>query len=166
MRVHHALAAEHPGLLTIIAPRHPARGEEIANGWPRRALGEAPPGGSGIWIADTLGEMGLLYRLCPIVFVGCSLAVGGGHNPLEPARLGCAVAMGPMTANCTEAVDILRAAGALQTVADEEALRTWVDAMLRDPARVQAMGTAGIAAASASAGLPALLAQMLLDLAG
>ncbi len=166
MRIHHALAADHPGLLTIISPRHPDRGAEIAEGWPRRGLAQDPPAEGGIWIADTLGEMGLLFRLSPIVFVGCSLAVGGGHNPLEPARLGCAVAMGPMTANCSEAVEILSDAGALQTVADENALRDWVNALLRDPARVQTMGVAGMSAASASAELPARLAQMLLDLAG
>jgi 3-deoxy-D-manno-octulosonic-acid transferase len=163
-RVHEALARLHPGLITIIAPRHPERGEEIAEGAPRRALGQDPPPGGGVWVADTLGEMGLLFRLSPIVFVGCSLAVGGGHNPLEPARLGCAVAMGPMVANCIEAVEVLRAAGALESVADEDALRNWVETMLAASERVAGMGQAGIAAASATADLPAQVAQMLLGL--
>ena len=61
----------------------------------RRAAGELPPAEAGVWVVDTLGEMGLWYRLAPIVFVGRSLLPpGGGQNPLEPARLGCAIAVG------------------------------------------------------------------------
>ena len=91
----------HPGLLTIIAPRHPDRGPALAAelNAPRRAAGQDPPSDAGIWIADTMGELGLWYRLAPIAFVGRSLiAPGGGQNPLEPARLGCAIAVGPYTA--------------------------------------------------------------------
>lgn len=168
--VHQTLAARHPGLLTIIAPRHPERGAEIAAeiagvSVTRRSLGEDPPE-TGIWIADTLGELGLLYRLSPIVFVGRSLAVGGGQNPIEPARLGCAVSVGPMTGNFVEAVVTLQAAGALEVVPDAGALGLWVDAMLRDPIRRAAMGAAGMQAASRTAELPLQVATRLLDLAG
>jgi len=104
------LAPAHPGLVTIIAPRHPERGAALAAalGASRRSAGEDPPA-SGIWLADTLDELGLLYRLAPIVFVGKSLTSGGGQNPLEPARLGCAVAAGPMMDNHAEAVAALTA---------------------------------------------------------
>ena len=60
---------------------------------------------------------------------------GGGQNPLEPARLGCAIAVGPHTGNFTDHVAMLRAAGALTVVRDAAELARWVDAMLRDPAR-------------------------------
>lgn len=167
--VHHTLAPAHPGLLTILVPRHPERGAAIAGeadgiALRRRALGEAPPG-QGIWLADTLGELGLWYRLAGIVFVGRSLlGPGGGQNPLEPARLGCAVAVGLHTGNFTEAVGTLEAAGALTRVADAPALAAWVAAMLADPARRAASGEAGAAAAASCADLPRRTAEALLDL--
>jgi 3-deoxy-D-manno-octulosonic-acid transferase len=142
--VHHALAKHHPGLLTIVAPRHPERGTAIAaDAAPlpvcRRSKGEAPPR-EGIWIADTLGEMGLLYRLARIVFVGRSLIPpGGGQNPLEPARLGCAIAAGPHTANFAEHVALLRQADALEVVTDARDLTGFVAAKLADPDAARAM---------------------------
>ncbi len=164
-QVHRALAAAHPGLLTIVAPRHPERGAAIAAalGAPRRAAEQDP--GAGVWVADTLGELGLLYRLAPLAFVGRSLTGQGGQNPLEPARLGCAVAVGPHTGNFAEAVRALETAGALTRVADAGELARWVDAMLRDPGRRRAAGTAACAAARGAAGLPERTAAALLSLA-
>jgi 3-deoxy-D-manno-octulosonic-acid transferase len=173
---HRALAPAHPGLLTILVPRHPERGAEIAaigRDAPlvRRSLGGVPPGqgavapGQGIWLADTLGELGLWYRLAGIAFVGRSLVLpGGGQNPLEAARLGCAVAVGPHVGNFLDAVQALEAAGALTRVADACALTAWVAAMLADPARRQAAGAAGIAAAVRWADLPERTAKTLLAL--
>lgn len=164
LAAHAALAPRHPGLLTIIAPRHPERGIEIAREapqpLPRRGAGEDPPPG-GVWVADTFGELGLLYRLAGIVFVGKSLAGGGGQNPLEPARLGCAIAVGPQVGNFADAVAVLRAAGALTIVDGAAALAGWVDQMLRDPARRAAAGAAGAAAAARHAELPAHTAALL-----
>lgn len=166
--VHRALVPDHPGLVTIIAPRHPVRGDEIAAALgdltvTRRSRGEDPPA-EGVWLVDTLGEMGLPYRLAPIAFVGCSLAVGGGHNPFEAARLGCAAAMGPMVANCREAVARLAAVGALETVGDAAGLTSWVDRMLRDPAGAAASGAHGMDVARGDAGLAEQVAARLLAL--
>ena len=164
-QVHAALLPRHPGLLTIIAPRHPERGAAIAAdiGGVRRSLGKQPD--EGIWIADTLGELGLWYRLCPIVFVGRSLfAPGGGQNPLEPARLGCAIAVGPHTDNFADHVAMLRDEGALTLVADAAALTRWVDALLADPARREAMGNAALAAMCHGTDVPRQTADALLDL--
>jgi 3-deoxy-D-manno-octulosonic-acid transferase len=168
--VHAALAPFHPGLLTIIVPRHPERGAALAAelagpALTRRALGQDPPAAAGLWIGDTVGELGLFFRLAGPVFVGKSITVPGGQNPLEPARLGCPVAVGPQTGNFAQPVEVLRAAGALAEVADAAALTAWVDAMLCDPARAGAMGRAGIAAAARTASLPAELAAALLELA-
>ena len=162
--VHRRLAPGHPGLLTIVAPRHPDRGAGVAGrlGAPRRSVGQDP--GPDFWVADTLGELGLLYRLAPLVFVGRSLVGRGGQNPLEPARLGCAVAVGLHTANFAEAVALLAAAGGLATVADADALGAWVDGMLHDPARRAAAGQAGRAAAQGEPGLPDRVAAGLLAL--
>jgi 3-deoxy-D-manno-octulosonic-acid transferase len=173
---HRCLAPDHPGLLTIIVPRHPQRGAAITASAPdlataRRALGEPPPGngasggGSGVWIADTLDELGLWYRLADIAFIGRSLvAPGGGQNPLEPARLGCAIAVGPHVANFAAHVAALRAAGGLEVVEDAAALAGWVDALLRDPARRAAMAAAAEGALRHDADLPARVAAMLLAL--
>ena len=163
--VHRELAPRHPGLLTIIAPRHPGRGAALAAelGAARRSAGEDPPAG-GLWIADTMGELGLLYRLAPTVFVGRSMVGEGGQNPLEPARLGCAIAMGPHTANFADSVLRLRQAGGLATVADQAALTDWVDAMLRDAGLRLRMGAAAQCAASGEAALPGLLAGAILGL--
>ncbi|MFN3281568.1 MAG: 3-deoxy-D-manno-octulosonic acid transferase [Tabrizicola sp.] len=90
--------------LLIIAPRDPARGEGIAAAAARhglratrRSAGQGPAGE--VWIADTLGEMGLWYRLCPVTLIGGSFGETEGHNPWEPAALGSAILHGPRVAN-------------------------------------------------------------------
>ncbi|MGA2952328.1 MAG: glycosyltransferase N-terminal domain-containing protein [Caulobacteraceae bacterium] len=100
-----AQAAEaRPDALLVLAPRHPIRGGEVeaqarAQGLPtaRRSLAE-DPAGARVYIADTLGEIGLFLRLASLAIVGGSLIAGtGGHNPMEPARLGCPFVVGPHT---------------------------------------------------------------------
>lgn len=171
-RAHRSLAATHPGLLTIIAPRHPERGPAIAAeaaplAVARRAAGELPAAETGVWVVDTLGEMGLWYRLAPIVFVGRSLIPpGGGQNPLEPARLGCAIAVGPYTDNFTGHVSRLQESGALITVAHEAALAGFVTSLLADPARLSRMADQAMGVARDESGVVAATATALLDLAG
>ena len=120
---HQAAARSLPGLLTIVAPRHPERGGEIAGllarqglSVARRSLGEAPE--ADFWLADTLGEMGLWLRLAPVTFVGGSIAARGGHNPFEAAALGSAILHGPETGNFAPAYAALAEAGAARRVAD------------------------------------------------
>ncbi|HET6184247.1 MAG TPA: 3-deoxy-D-manno-octulosonic acid transferase [Acetobacteraceae bacterium] len=167
---HRALAARCAGLLTILVPRHPERGAEVAvlaGNLPmrRRALGEAPPETGGVWIADTLGELGLWYRLAPVALVGRSLVPpGGGQNPLEPVRLGCVVASGPLMGNFAEAAAALEAAGALARVRDGAELARFVAAMLDDPARRAVAAEAGRAAIARYAELPGATADALLEL--
>ena len=169
LAAHRRLSATHPGLLTIIVPRHPERGEAIAalaDGAPRRALGEPPPRGGGVWVVDTVGELGLVYRLAPLAFVGGSLVPHGGQNPTEPARLGLAVAVGPHTANHADTVALLKAGGALTEVADGQALGDWVDARLRNPWGTTAMGEKGVRVLDGYASLPVEIADVLAGLAG
>ena len=160
--IHHALAPKLPGLLTIIAPRHPGRGAALLPGTPHRAAGQDP--GDGIWVVDTMGELGLLYRLAPVVFMGRSLVGQGGQNPWEPARLGAAIATGPHTANFEGAVQALQAAGALTIVPDKPALQAWVLAMLTNPGQRTQAGQAGQRVATGADGLPAATAQAILAL--
>jgi 3-deoxy-D-manno-octulosonic-acid transferase len=165
LEAHRILAPDHRGLLTIVAPRHPERGPSIP-ATARRSRGDAPPR-EGVWVADTLGELGLLYRLAGITFVGRSLLPpGGGQNPLEPARLGCAIAVGPHTGNFVDHVAMLRAAGGLAVVRSPSELAGWVGGLLRDPARRQAMGDAAAAALQRHEELPRRTADALLELVG
>jgi 3-deoxy-D-manno-octulosonic-acid transferase len=164
--VHRRLAGAHPGLLTIVAPRHPERGARLANelGAPRRSAGQDP---GRMWVADTLGELGLLYRLAPVVFMGRSLLPpGGGQNPLEPARLGCAIAIGPLTGNFEEPVAALAAVGGIARVRDDGTLAEWVGRMLRDTAARERAGAAARVAAGRAEELPRRMAAALLELAG
>lgn len=138
-RVHKALAATHPGLLTVIVPRHPHRGPEVAGevkamGLPvsLRSAGDGP--GADVYVADTMGELGLFYRLAPVVFVGKSLAAEGGQNPVEPARLGAAVLFGPLMTNFPGIVPSMLVAGAARQVEDEAGLAGAVADLLSDPA--------------------------------
>ena len=109
---------EHPGLLTIIVPRHPARGDAIgamlaAAGAARRPARSRRSGHRAtrdVYLADTMGELGLFYRLAGIAFVGGSLVAKGGHNPFEAARLDCAVLHGPDMSNCAAMAAALAAA--------------------------------------------------------
>jgi 3-deoxy-D-manno-octulosonic-acid transferase len=165
--VHQGLAPHYPGLLTIIAPRHPERGPSLAVELdaPRRGAGQDPPTGAGIWIADTIGELGLWYRLAPIAFVGRSLLPpGGGQNPLEPARLGCAIAVGPHTGNFSDHVGLLREAGGLVEVAGTAALARFVSGMLDNPGQQRHLGQHAAASVRRHADLPARTAEALLSL--
>jgi 3-deoxy-D-manno-octulosonic-acid transferase len=165
LTAHGMLASDHPGLLTIIAPRHPDRGVTIP-AMAYRSRGDDPPG-EGIWVTDTLGELGLWYRLAGIAFIGRSLLPpGGGQNPLEPARLGCAIAVGPHTSNFTDHVAMLRTAGGLSVVPDAPELARWVDGLLRDPVRRQATGEAAAAAVRRHGDLPRRTAATLIELLG
>lgn len=170
LRAHGVLAARHPGLLTIIVPRHPLRGTDIAalagdeGRVVRRSLGIDPTAATDIWIADTLGELGLFYRLAGMAFIGGSLVPVGGQNPLEAARLGCVVAIGPHTENQREAVSVLKAAGVLSVVRDAGEMAAWADELLGDSARRRTMGEAGIAASRRFADLPQQIADQLVAL--
>ncbi len=137
--VHSQLVANHPGLLTIIAPRHAARGDAIeamliARGLrtARRVRGEPVSRATDFYLADTMGELGLFYSLAGIAFIGGSLVAKGGHNPFEAARLDCAVLHGPYISNCAGMAGDLAAAGASETVSDGNALARAVSTLLAD----------------------------------
>ncbi len=158
--VHPLLAPRHPGLLTIIAPRHPARGEKVAatlraRGFrvARRSAGEPIAGETQIYLADTLGELGLFYRLAEIAFIGGSLFGNGGHNPFEPARLGCAVLHGPDMKNCAPMASALARAGASQTVTGTQDLAAAVSRLLDDPSERAMRAAAGARAVALAEGV-------------
>jgi 3-deoxy-D-manno-octulosonic-acid transferase len=138
---HRRLRVKVPALLTVIAPRHPARGESIAEigkvaglSVALRSRGELPRRDVDVYIADTMGELGLVYRIAPIVFMGGSLATHGGQNPIEAIRLGAAVLHGPCVWNFAEIYSTLDKAHGAELVLDEEALTARLAAWLGDPA--------------------------------
>ncbi len=150
---HRRLRAKYPTLLTVIAPRHPGRGPGIAEiasvaglSVALRSRGDLPKRDVDIYIADTLGELGLVYRIAPIVFMGGSLAAHGGQNPIEPIRLGAAVLHGPDVWNFTELYGTLDEAHGAELVADEEALIARLGAWLADPEARSTVANAGVEA--------------------
>jgi 3-deoxy-D-manno-octulosonic-acid transferase len=100
------------------------------------------PGGADIYIADTLGELGLFYRATRVVLIGGSLIPHGGQNPLEAARLGCALVLGPHMFNFPEMTPSLLAAGAAEQIADGTALASAIDRLLTDADLANRRGTA------------------------
>ena len=157
-------------LCLILVPRHPERGDEIATALGRdgyrfalRSNGAVPNAETDIYVADTLGELGLFLRLADVVVMGGSFGsflgreAWGGHNPLEPARLGKPAVSGPDAANWREVTDALTAAGGLAVVASPGDLPGVVAPLLNDPATAKAMGDrARRAASDAGAGLDRL----------
>ena len=150
LAAHKRLLATHPNACLILAPRHPERGDEVHKlihnqgfSAARRSMGEPLGPQTQVYLADTLGEMGLWYSLSPIVFVGGSLVEIGGHNPFEPAQFGAAILTGPHVSNFRETFDPLLSLGGAVTVADSDEL---TDTLLRllgpDSQRVQMGQTA------------------------
>ena len=146
-----AEAAEGLGALVVIAPRHPERGAEIAAALkaPRRALGEEPGPETLVWIADTLGEMGLFFRLADVVVMGGSFPGGiGGHNPLEPARLGAPVITGPDIANAADVYGEMFDEVCALMARDGPDLRRKLAGLLADPVLRRRMREAALAYAA------------------
>src|SRR3984957_4746267 len=139
IEAHRRLRNTFPRLLTIIAPRHPDRGPgivEIANAaglsTALRSHGSLPEPTDDIYVVDTMGELGLVYRLGPIVFVGGSLASHGGQNPIQPVKLGAAILHGPHVWNFSEIYAALDAAHGADVVADVGKLTVRLGALLKD----------------------------------
>jgi 3-deoxy-D-manno-octulosonic-acid transferase len=136
---HRVAALRIPQLLTIIAPRHPQRGEEAAAACfragvtvCRRSEGAMPDAHTGIYVADTIGELGLFYRLGRIAFLGGSLVTHGGQNPIEPAKLGNGILHGPHVHNFTEVYAALGAARGSFQVSDAAGLGEAVARLLTE----------------------------------
>lgn len=126
--------------LLILAPRHPERGEAVAGllseaglSFARRSEGKMPGRATDVWLADTLGEMGLWYRLAPIAFIGGSLVEVGGHTPFEPIALGAAVLHGPHVANFAPVYAALDRAGGAIEISNAPELAATLRALLADP---------------------------------
>jgi 3-deoxy-D-manno-octulosonic-acid transferase len=155
---HKVLKQEHPDVLTILAPRHPPRGGEIRDLALKAGLTAQLRSSGGeitedtdIYIADTLGELGLFYRLTLISFVGGSITEKGGHNPLEPARLGTAILHGPHVFNFVETYKVMRSGGGSALVRNERELAAAVRRLMGDEKTRLAMSSSAQNTAEANA---------------
>lgn len=157
LSVHDALRGEFPALLTIIAPRHVERGKEIAEICApriaaRRATEQQIASGTEVYVADTMGELGLFYRLANFAFIGKSLIGQGGQNPLEAARLGVAVLAGPHTENFREAYETIFAAQGTGLVRSGDEIRNLASRLLANPGEARNSGAKAAGAAETLTG--------------
>ena len=144
--VHQKIKQHLPNFLTILVPRHPERGQEIKEAGlrknltvSRRSLQEPIYSQTDIYLADTLGELGLFYRLSPIVLMGGTLMPIGGHNPLEPALLDCALLWGRHMENFSEISHrFIQEKAAIQLSTEEEIIQALLD-LIKHPKKVKAL---------------------------
>ena len=144
---HLFLAENRPSILTILAPRHVDRAGDIATiaaqrgiRSARRSLSQPITRDVGLYIADTMGELGLFYRLAGLVFVGKSIGQAeGGQNPIEPAKLGAAILHGPNVENFREVYEAIDAARGAALVADGSTLGRVLALLLADPAQARTL---------------------------
>ena len=173
-------AFEHAGggtrALLVLAPRHPERWGEVdalLTSWAqtrgaahvRRSRLAAspltPPSSPAVLLLDSLGELAGLYRLAAAAFIGGTLVATGGHNPLEPARFGVPLAVGPSLHNFRDVAERFDRASAWRRVADAaelgEVWRGWLD----DPAEAARQGHRGRALVEANRGALARTLELL-----
>lgn len=146
IETHKALARFLPQLLTVIVPRHADRGPAIwrlvdAAGLKAslRSREEMPVASTDIYVADTMGELGLFYRLAEIVFMGGSLVPHGGQNPIEAVKLGASVVHGPHVFNFSDVYQALDSSGGARKADSRETLVKQLGHLLTHPEARQTM---------------------------
>ncbi len=157
---HRRIRATCPDALAIIVPRHPARGRSIADELRAdgsvvrlRSADEPVSGDTEFYVADSMGELGLFFRLADAAFIGGSLVPHGGQNPLEAALLGCPIVHGPHMTNFTAIVDELDTAGAIVEASSPEAIAREVARLIDDSDERAARIAAAHGVAVAKAGI-------------
>jgi 3-deoxy-D-manno-octulosonic-acid transferase len=140
-----------PNTLLVLVPRHPDRGDEVAQlismgnlSTARRSKAETPRSETDVLLADTLGEMGVWYGLSDIVFVGGSLRAIGGHNPFEVASAGGAVISGPHVSNFAETYEAMERTGAARLAENSDEIAKAVLSYIDDTAALEAAKAAGL----------------------
>jgi 3-deoxy-D-manno-octulosonic-acid transferase len=138
-------------VLLVLVPRHPGRFQDVAAllrqaGVPfvRRSTDEPVRADTEVLLVDTLGELVAFYAAADLAFVGGSLVPVGGHNLLEPAALALATLSGPQVFNAQDIAGLLVDEGAVELVADADALGEAVLRLLSDPAERRRRGEAGL----------------------
>lgn len=147
-----------PNIFTLIAPRHPQRGVEIQQQLNQlglktslRSKNEKINKDTDVYIADTIGEVGIWYDLAPIIFIGGSLIPHGGQNFIEPCRFHDAVLVGPNTQNFVEATNRAKKAQAIIQVQNAKELTEKVIFLLNNPQELKEQQTKAFDWASSEA---------------
>lgn len=165
-----------PDLRLVLVPRHVERTESILQELaplglniqrrsriPAETPASVQPASADILLVDTTGELRDWYTLASLIFVGKSLAGGGGQNPVEAALAGKPVLFGPLMENFeTVVAQLLKAEGAVQ-IADGDTLQTAVERLLTNPAECERMSQNAMHALQRHQGASARTAQLVLD---
>jgi 3-deoxy-D-manno-octulosonic-acid transferase len=165
-QVHRKLAASGMRPLTIIVPRHAVRGDEVTAQLgslkiARRSRGDAITRDTDIYLADTMGELGLFYRLASVAFIGGTLVSHGGQNPLEAAKLGRAIIAGPHMENFAGIMEVMEREHAVLRVKDAGGLARETARLLQDEKTRAALAQKAEAHVRAHAGMLATITQVL-----
>jgi 3-deoxy-D-manno-octulosonic-acid transferase len=165
-QIHRQLARDFPTLLTILVPRHAARGDALgaslrSEGYPlaQRSQGEAIRPTTELYLADTMGELGSFYSVAELVFMGGSLVAHGGQNPLEPARFHKPILTGPYTHNFPSIIEALQAVEGIAIAADAQQLEKQLHSLLTDPTQARAMAEHAATWVAKAQGASAIVAQ-------
>lgn len=158
LAAHKTLRAQKPDALLILVPRHPERFDGVADQVREAGLSVArrsqqePAADAAVYLADTMGELLMLFGACDVAFVGGSLVPVGGHNLLEPAAWEKPVLTGPHLHNFTAIAQLLDDAGGLSVVDSGEALADKLQALMSDPGQCARQGQAAAAVVEANRG--------------
>ena len=162
-----------PDVLLIIAPRHPERGEALGDAargtgldTARRQINDVIGPQTDVYIADTMGEMGVFYSLADVAFIGGSLIEHGGQNPIEAVRLGAAVLTGPSQYNFADAYDELKRRGGIMEVTNADDIAAAAEQLLSDVAARAELQRHATAAVDAMVGALDATATALAELLG
>jgi len=150
LAAHLALRQRFPRLLLLLVPRHPQRFDSVAatvgrTGLTcvRRSSGMPCSAETDVFLGDTLGELSVFYAAADVAFVGGSLVRVGGHNLLEPAAVALPIVTGPHNFNAEDIAEMLRSAGALRVVEDQQSLEREIADCLASPETSRRRGMAG-----------------------
>ncbi|MGI9328208.1 MAG: lipid IV(A) 3-deoxy-D-manno-octulosonic acid transferase [Pseudomonadales bacterium] len=172
LAAHRALLEQQPNALLILVPRHPVRASEVAllvqnQGLTNVRLSKLPeadeldPDALSVLIGDTMGQLGLLYGLAEVSFVGGSLVNHGGHNPIEPALCRCPILMGPSRRNFVSVCEAFVQANALGQVDDAASLGSALVRFAKKPDEASALGAAAQSVVESQRGAEARLLSLL-----
>jgi 3-deoxy-D-manno-octulosonic-acid transferase len=151
IEAHRRARKTRPRLLTIIAPRHPERGPDVlsravaaGSRGMLRSRGVMPDVRTDVYVADTIGELGLFYRVAHVVFMGGSIVEHGGQNPIEAAKLGKPILHGPNVWNFADIYAALDASRGAEEVENIGHLAMRIGDLMKDQAGRKASGDAAM----------------------